>query len=50
MTKEKIFYFDEEDNLIKNSDNVVKIIIQEEDENGNLVRETVLFKKQNESN
>lgn len=48
MVKEKIFYFDEKNNLIKDSDNAVKIIIREEDDDGEIIKETVLLKNKKE--
>lgn len=40
-----VYYFDENDNLVSSEEEAVKIIYQELDESGNLVKEATTFTK-----
>lgn len=43
--KTEIYYFDENDKLIDDKDKAVKIIIREIDDDGEIINETLMFKK-----
>lgn len=43
MSKEEVFWFDEDENIIEDPEKAVKGVVRELDEDGNLIQETWLF-------